>query len=397
MAARKKILFLCNAVTLAHPARSVTLAKGLNPEEYEVVLYMDDHYDALLGELPFRRHILGSMKPQEFAQRLSQGKPLFNTPIVKTELARDFEILEKEKPDLVIGDMRITLQISARKLGIPYLNLTNAYWSPYARQLYPMPDLPITRLTGRALAEIVLNRAHPLIFLPHTTAINQARQLHGLSSHGGSLKHTYTDADFIAYCDLESLIPLPGIPHNHLHIGPILWSPENMPLPEWWDNVPTKKPVIYVNLGSSGNSALLPQILRALSKLDASIIAATAGASIHGKFSSNIYLAKWLPGHRVCEKAFIVISNGGAPSTMQALAGGAYSIGLCNNMDQHMNMQYLEKAKLGASCKNIEHLPDIIAALGNNKNDQVSHYQNEISKINAVKNISDFIDQILSR
>ena len=397
MPLRKKILFLCNAVTLAHPARSVTLAKGLNPEEYEVVLYMDDHYDALLGELPFRRHSLGSMKPQEFSQRLSQGKPLFNAPIVKAELARDFEILEKEKPDLVIGDMRITLQVSARKLRIPYLNLTNAYWSPYAKQRYPMPDLPITRVTGYMLAETVLNLAHPLIFLSHTSAINHARRSYGMQSHGGSLKQAYTDADFVAYCDLESLIPLPGMAGHHRHIGPVLWAPENMPLPKWWDDIPANTSSIYVNLGSSGNSALLPQILRVLSKLDARIIAATAGANIQGEFPSNIYLAKWLPGDRVCEKASIVISNGGNPSTMQALAGGAYSIGLCNNMDQHMNMQYLEMAGVGISCKNIEHLPDIIIAQSNNKNDQVNDYQNEIKKISAVKNISGFIDQILSR
>jgi hypothetical protein len=32
--------------------------------------------------------------------------------------------------------------------GVPYLTVTNAYWSPYARQRFPMPELPLSRRIG---------------------------------------------------------------------------------------------------------------------------------------------------------------------------------------------------------------------------------------------------------
>ena len=60
----------------------------------------------------------------------------------------DLALLEAVRPDVVIGDFRLSLSVSARVAGIPYVNVTNAYWSPYARPHFEVPNLALTRLVG---------------------------------------------------------------------------------------------------------------------------------------------------------------------------------------------------------------------------------------------------------
>ncbi|MFC3374324.1 hypothetical protein ACFOLJ_00110 [Rugamonas sp. CCM 8940] len=64
----------------------------------------------------------------------------------------DLHVFKQARPDLVVGDFRLSLSISARLAGLPYVALSNAYWSPYVRQRYPLPDIPLARLRPLALA-----------------------------------------------------------------------------------------------------------------------------------------------------------------------------------------------------------------------------------------------------
>ena len=58
-------------------------------------------------------------------------------------------MIREVEPDVVVGDFRLSLSVSARVAGVPYLAITNAYWSPYARQRFPLPELPVVRMARR--------------------------------------------------------------------------------------------------------------------------------------------------------------------------------------------------------------------------------------------------------
>jgi UDP:flavonoid glycosyltransferase YjiC (YdhE family) len=47
----------------------------------------------------------------------------------------------------------------------------------------------------------------------------------------------------------------------------------------------------------------------------------------------------------------LVICNGGSPSTQQALINGAPVLGLPSNLDQYLNMGYVQRAGLGVLCR----------------------------------------------
>ena len=46
---RKKVLFIAEAVTLAHVGRMLTLASGLNPDQFEVLVAADPRYNKAIG------------------------------------------------------------------------------------------------------------------------------------------------------------------------------------------------------------------------------------------------------------------------------------------------------------------------------------------------------------
>jgi UDP:flavonoid glycosyltransferase YjiC (YdhE family) len=160
------------------------------------------------------------------------------------------------------------------------------------------------------------------------------------------LRNIYTNADYTLYADLPELVPTYKLPSNHCYIGPITWSP-TIQLPAWWDQLPADKPIIYVTLGSSGCSDLLPVIFEALSQTEFIVIAATVGRRFHNSIPDNVFVADYLPGVQAAARASLVICNGGSPTSMQSLAAGVPVIGIASNLDQYLNMFYITMAGAG--------------------------------------------------
>jgi UDP:flavonoid glycosyltransferase YjiC (YdhE family) len=142
------------------------------------------------------------------------------------------------------------------------------------------------------------------------------------------------------------LVPVFDAPPNHLYLGPVLWSPAVDP-PSWWDSLPADRPVVYVTLGSSGRSDLLGVVLQALAELPVTVIAATAGRINVKDVPANAFVADYLPGEEAAARAAVVICNGGSPTTQQALAAGKPVVGIASNLDQHLNMEAVERAGAG--------------------------------------------------
>jgi UDP:flavonoid glycosyltransferase YjiC (YdhE family) len=253
------------------------------------------------------------------------------------------------KPDLVVGDFRISLGVSARVAGIPYWTVTNAYWGPYSQLPFPLPEHPMTRVFGVGLSQALFNLARPLVFSLHTRPLNRVRREYGLPRLGYDLRTAYTDADQTLYADIPEFIPTASLPSHHHWLGPVLWSPAVEP-PDWWEALPADRPIVYVALGSSGeNVRALPVILQGLANLPVTVIAATAGQASGIAPPKNAWVASFLPDVAAAARSQLVICNGGSLATQQALAAGVPVIGVVSNLDQHLNMLCLERAGEGAA------------------------------------------------
>ncbi len=343
---KKRVLFVGEAVTLAHVARPMVLARALDPARYEVDFAWHPRFAYLFPASGFAMHAIESIPGPRFEAALAAGKPLYDADTLRRYVEEDLRLIALTRPDAVVGDFRLSLAVSAAVAKVPYLNLTNVYWSPYARQRFPVPELPVTKLLGVGLGQLAFSLARPMAFALHARALNTVRREHGLASLGHDLRRTYTWGDHTLYADIPELFATRDLPPNHHFLGGILWSPE-VAKPAWWDTLPADRPVVYVTLGSSGRSDLLPVVLEALAGLPLTVIAATAGRVALPRVPANAFVADFLPGEAAAARARLVICNGGSPTTQQALAAGVPVLGIPSNLDQYLNMQAVVAAGAG--------------------------------------------------
>ena len=348
---RKRILMFSEAVTLAHVARPLAFAQGLRSDEYEVAVAAAQHALPHVKATGARHIPLHSVSPEAFLRALSAGRPLYDAATLVAYVDDDLRIIREFDPDLVVGDFRLSLSVSARLANVPYVSIASAYWSPfYEPERWPVPALPLTRLLPLPIAQGVFSIVRPLAFKLHCAPLNAVRRRFGLQPLQRDLRLVYTDADFVLYSDLAELFPTRGLPAQHRFLGPVLWQPA-VALPSWWDNLPSDKPIVYVTLGSSGNAALLPKIVEALSALAVTVIVATAGVSETLQSRPNVFTAPFLPGRRAAERSRLVVCNGGNLTGYQALAAGVPVIGIPSNLDQFLNVQGIERAGAGVSLR----------------------------------------------
>ena len=344
--ARPRILFVSEAVTLAQVVRLATLARTLDPTRYEVHFAAARFDELVFGGAPFARHEIFSLSPQVVDARVAGGRRIYGRGTLARYVAEERALLTKVRPALVVGDLRLSLSVSAPLSRVPYACLINAYWSPRAeRDGWPMPDHPIVRWLGVERARAHFPKALPFVFRHFAAPVNRLRAEHQLPEIG-SLPQVLTHADHVLFPDAPGLTGVRALAPNERYLGPVLWSPD-VPLPAWWAELEPGRPTVYVTLGSSGRAEALPVAVEAAAALGCQVLVATAGRARLPAVPPRVYVADYLPGHLAARRADLVISNGGSTTSYQALAEGRPVLGIPSNLDQYLAMGAIETAGAG--------------------------------------------------
>lgn len=343
---RKKILFVAEMVTLAHLARPLVLLQSLDRTRYVPHFACAARDHAFLSDSDAEQWVIHSISSQQFLAALAAGKPVYDEATLAAYVEEDMRLLDRVRPDVVVGDFRLSLSVSARKMQVPYIALSNAYWSPYVRPHYAVPSLPISATLPVPLANALFLAVRPLAFALHTLPLNRVRRRYGLPSLGYDLRRVYTDGDRVLYADVPELFPARSLPDTHAYLGALTWSPP-VELPPWWERWLATRPLVYVTLGSSGQVELLSHVLAALAELPITVIAATAGHLVPTDVPANAYVAQYLPGEAAAQHVQLVICNGGSPTSQQALCAGVPVLGIAANLDQFLNMGGVVRAGAG--------------------------------------------------
>ena len=334
-------------MTLAHVARPLCFAAGLDRIRYHLAIAAAGWAAPHIAAAGIEHVPLDSIEPRRFLAALARGQALYDEDTLQRYVRADLAVIERFAPDLVVGDFRLSLSVSARLARVPYVTIASAYWSPfYTPPYWPVPSLPITRWLPLGLAQAAFAAVRPLAFAAHCWPLNRVRVRNGLPTLPRDLRRIYTDADYVAYSDLPELFPMQDVPATHSFLGPALWQPAGE-APTWWSELPADRPCVYLTLGSSGAPELLPGVIDALASLPVMLLVSSATAVQRDWLPANVRLAPYLPGLDAARRSRVVICNGGSLTAYQALAGGAAVLGIAGNLDQFLNMQAFERAGVG--------------------------------------------------
>ena len=329
---------------MAHFAGAASMAAALPADRFEVVLASPERYRQWTPPGCAWRP-LDTLESGVAHARMDTGRPLYDLATLQRYVADDMAHFAVVQPHLVIGDGRLSLGVSARKAGIPYVALAYAAWHPDQRWRPELPCLRWTRMAPLPAMRLLYAVAKPFTLQWHGSSLKKLYRSHGIAVPA-DLRSLWTEADLVLYADLPGLFPdLTDTPSRRF-VGPVIWSPPVEP-PKWWSRLPDDRPVAYVSVGSSGDRRILPKVVAGLRQLDFTVMISTAGRMRYQTDHRRVFAAHYLPGPAACARADLVVSNGGALTTAQALMAGKPLLGVCTNLDQFLEMQAVKAAGAG--------------------------------------------------
>ena len=381
---------------MTHFVRPLALAEGLDPAEFDVHFHAPSRFHAYLAGKNFHIGLLDSMPGEQFLANLARGAPLFPLETLRRYVKEDRELISQIRPDLVIGDMRLSLPLSARLENVKSAVIMNAYWSPYAKRRSIIPELPITRIVPPRFLGPIYRFTEPFAFAIHVAGMNRLRKEFGLPPLPPDLRVMYTEGNYVLYPDVPEFVPTDGAPSSHRYVGVCEWTVP-MPKPEWWGAaMADRRPRVFVSLGSSGAVRIMADLWKALSAMPVAVLISNSGRDV-GSFDRGAYLANLLPFTETAAACDLVISHGGSGGLYPAMAAGTPVLGVPSNADQQLSAAILEEngAGLGvraeeASAKRLRSAVERILAESKFRT-RARGWAATFAKYNSVKLFRDFL------
>ncbi len=342
---KPSVLFVGEAVTLAHVVRPLELARSLDPKRYSVNFACDERYRHIVENAGVPYLPLESIPSETFLRRVYNAESLYKTDELERYVRDDLTVLSTMEPDVVIGDFRLSLDMSCAVSGIPYLALSNVHWSPRSTIRCPVPEHPIVKLCGVTVTSWILRVSLPLFFWVQTPGINRLRRKFGLSPLR-TAQEVFTRGTHTLYMDVPELYDADFLSDAETCIGPVNWEPD-IPLPEWWDELDRGKPVVFVSPGSSGDSKAIRGMLETLRDMGLEVMVATARRIDRSAIPDGVHAVDYLPGLAAADLSDIVICNGGSGMVYQSLTTGTPVLGIPSNIDQFYVMEAVERKGAG--------------------------------------------------
>lgn len=332
---KKKILFLSETVTMAHLIRPLRIASSLSLKDYEIHFASTRVPEFLKKQLSkYHFHLINNgVSEKDFLSAIANGKHPYTEEVLKSYVEEDLRLLNSIKPDLVIGDMRLTLAISAKLKNIPYMNVTNSTWDSSAELPNLVPEIPVVKMFGVKISEMVYSLIKNQIMSQLAAPFNETAKSYGVPSYG-SYYDVLTSGDYTVYTDLKNLVNIKEPKSTKLTIGALVYSMDSSNFPAL--GLPKQnKPRVVISLGSSGPSHQLQDMIDSLSQLDVELVVATGGKRVKAPKDSSIIIKDYLPLDVVLADADLLIFNGGSGSGYLGLSHGVPLLCIPANIDQH--------------------------------------------------------------
>jgi UDP:flavonoid glycosyltransferase YjiC (YdhE family) len=345
-----RILFIGEGVSLAHVGRPAVLAGWAHDAGHTIHFACGEVFDNVLRQENIERIPLRTIPPRTFYERLTAGQFFYTVDELTSYVRAEVDLIEDLQPDLVVGDFRLSLAVSTQICSVPMVSLANAYWSPASSCRFPPPNSGIFRVLPQRLSSSLFAGIRPIAFRMFGRSINELRRRFNLQILQDFREH-YTAGEHCAYLDMPEMVPLTQLPENHFYLGPVYWeSRANADFD--LGNLGTRRPLVYVTLGSSGDDFCLPDVVQTVLASNCDIV--LSGVSVKRfqelerefPLSNRCLAAPILSPGEILRRSVATICHGGSGTIYQSLSAGVPVLAIPGNPDQALSSEAM--AALGA-------------------------------------------------
>ena len=352
---RLNILVTTHGEVLAHTTRALTIAEELRTRGANVAFAMRGDKTAIVQAAGFAVHDIAGVPLKDVLRRLRRGTTRLCSDSQAVEAVEaDIEILERERPDIVLSDFRPSMAAAARITKTPHVAVLNATWTPYldhekVRLIWPVHTRfgSVWGTLARALAGPDLMRFRFLdsvfqaifrqMLVYGVAPYDRIQAVHGVARSRDLYQYWLGDLTLVP--DYPTFMPLRAdAPSSVRMTGPLVWQSGNFTeVEKLASRLDRSRPTIYATVGSTGDPRLFPQMIEAARRKNWNLIITKAGLADLSP-SRNVFVYDFLPGEAVMRISDVTICQGGSGTINQAIAANCPFVGVACNIDQEWNL-----------------------------------------------------------
>jgi len=341
----RRILVIGDGMSLAHVARAMVFAKRLRELGYEIDFATSSHanYFDFAKQEKLDPHEVFCVKPQVALSKIRRGSHIFDRKTLRTYVESDLQLIKTCKPDMIISDMRMSLNISAQLACIRYHNITNAYMTHYcAIEEKPPRSFPMTRVLRGPLSSLYPSIKKATLRY-YAANFRWMRKREGLPDTVEDVFDVITSPHHNYLADTPQFMPSRSdLPSQFQYIGPLVWEPtvDMQAYPAWWPEAQLRRDLTYVTMGSTGSDRKMRAILRHLYHAGRQAVVTLGNRQIRETYGA--WTSKFLPGSAILPHCDLMICHGGSGTIYQGLMHRVPILCLPTFHDQEINAGQVE-------------------------------------------------------
>jgi UDP:flavonoid glycosyltransferase YjiC (YdhE family) len=352
---RLNVLVTTHGEVLAHTTRALAIAEELRTRGANVAFAMRGDKTAIVEAAGFAVRDIAGVPLKDVLRRLRRGTTRLCSDSQAVESVNaDVEMLERERPDIVLSDFRPSMAAAARITKTPHVAVLNATWTPYLDHEQVRLIWPVHTRFGSAWGTLARALAGPDLmrfrFLDSmfqaifrqmlvygVAPYNRIQAAHGVA-RSRDLYH-YWLGDLTLVPDYPTFMPLSAdAPSSVKMTGPLVWQSGNASQVQTLaSKLDRSRPTIYATVGSTGDPGLFTLMIEAAKRKNWNLIITKAGLADLAS-SGNVHVYDFLPGEAVMRISDVTICQGGSGTINQAIAASCPFVGVACNIDQEWNL-----------------------------------------------------------
>lgn len=353
----KRLLMVFPLELAAHHLRCLELCRRLK-EQFDIQIAYSSKYKGLTSNLGLKTFKVENFDPEEIRRKTPRFDfSWLNLRSIRGILDSQTEVINRNEPDIVLGDASFTLKMAAERTNTKFVSLLNGYMTKYYRFTRKIsrshPGYQYSRKMPSRFFELLTRLIENASFKKIHEPFRKIRKEMGLSSQKYFLDELEGERNLV--CDLPELFPQKNLPPNYEFVGPLFYRGSDMEK-ELLDFIGDHHPNILVSMGSTGSWEKVSYLNNPIFGKYRIIASGDASSTLNG---TNIMSKPFVNHIAIMPKIDLMICHGGNGTIYQALAFGVPVLCVPYNLEQEWNACRVEEMGLGIRLDELSEVDEI--------------------------------------